>query len=55
MQDVRLGNRFAHAVIRAAREGRLLYREAYQLTDLKGNTFTKYADRLQQRVIDERQ
>lgn len=55
VQDVRLGRRFAHAVIRAAREGRLLYREAYQLTDLKGETFTKYAHRLQQRMIDERQ
>jgi phosphatidylserine/phosphatidylglycerophosphate/cardiolipin synthase-like enzyme len=55
VQDVRLGRRFARAVVRAAREGRLLYREAYQLTDLKGETFTKYARRLQQRVIDERQ
>lgn len=54
VQDVRLGKRFAYAVIRAAREGRLLYREAYRLTDLRGDTFTKYADRLQKRVIDER-
>jgi Zn-dependent peptidase ImmA (M78 family) len=54
VQDVRLGRRFAYAVVRAAREGRLLYREAYQLTDLKGETFTKYAHRLQQRMIDER-
>ncbi len=55
VQDVRLGKRFAYAVVRAAREGRLLYREAYQLTDLKGETFAKYARRLQQRMIDERQ
>ena len=55
VQDLRLGKRFAYAVIRAAREGRLLYRDAYQLTDLKGETFTKYAERLRQRMIDERQ
>lgn len=55
VQDVRLGRRFAYAVVRAAREGRLLYRDAYQLTDLKGETFSKYARRLQQRMIDERQ
>jgi Zn-dependent peptidase ImmA (M78 family) len=55
VQDLRLGKRFAHAVVRAVREGRLLYREAYQLTDLRGNTFTKYADRLRQRMVNERQ
>lgn len=55
VQDLRLGKRFGYAVVRAAREGRLLYREAYQLTDLRGETFAKYAERLQQRVIDERQ
>ena len=55
VQDARLGKRFAYAVVRAAREGRLLYREAYRLTDFKGGTFTKYADRLLQRMIDERQ
>lgn len=54
VQDVRLGTRFAEAVVRAAREGRLLYREAYQLTDLRGETFSKYAHHLRQRMIDER-
>lgn len=54
VQDVRLGKRFAYAVVRAAREGRLLYRDAYQLTDLRGDTFDRYADRLIQRVKDER-
>ncbi len=54
VQDVRLGKRFAYAVIRAAREGRLLYRDAYQLTDLKGDTFDKYASLLTQRMKDER-
>lgn len=53
-QDLRLGKRFAYAVARAAREGRLLYRDAYQLTDLKGETFNRYADLLLQRMRDER-
>jgi len=55
VQDVRLGKRFAYAVVRAAREGKLLYRDAYQLTDLKGATFTQYANLLTQRMKDERQ
>ena len=38
-QRWRIGPRFAGAVARAASEGRLLYREAYSLTDLKRNTF----------------
>ena len=54
-QDVRLGRRFASAVVRAAREGRILYRDAYRLTDLKGETFNRYADRVLQRMKDERQ
>lgn len=53
-QDVRLGKRFGSAVVTAAREGRLLYREAYQLTDLTGQTFTKYASRVIKRMMDER-
>jgi Zn-dependent peptidase ImmA (M78 family) len=54
VQDVRLGRKFAYAVVRAAREGRLPYREAYRLTDLKGETFNRYADRLVERMKDER-
>jgi Zn-dependent peptidase ImmA (M78 family) len=54
VQDLRLGTRFAYAVVRAAREGRLLYREAYRLTDLKGDTFDRYAGLLTQRMRDER-
>ncbi len=45
-QDVRLGRRFAYAVVQAVREGQLLYREGYQLTGLKGDTFERYAARL---------
>jgi len=42
-QNLRLGRRFAQAVVRAAREGKLLYREAYDLTGLYGRTFHTYA------------
>ena len=45
-QNVRLGKRFARAVMLAAKEGRLLYREAYSLTGLQGATFDKYAKEL---------
>lgn len=45
-QNVRLGKRFARAVMLAAKEGRLLYREAYALTGLQGVTFDKYAREL---------
>jgi len=54
-QDVRLGRRFASAVVRATREGRILYRDAYRLTDLRGATFIRYADIVLQRMKDERQ
>jgi Zn-dependent peptidase ImmA (M78 family) len=54
VQDSRLGRRFAYAVVCAAREGRLPYRHAYQLTDLKGETFDRYASLLTQRMKDER-
>jgi hypothetical protein len=46
-QDVRLGRRFARAVVRAAKEGRLLYRDAYALTGLYGTTFDRYAKGLE--------
>jgi Zn-dependent peptidase ImmA (M78 family) len=48
--NVRLGYRFGSAVICAAREGRLPYRDAYQLTGLYGATFDKYANRLIERM-----
>ena len=54
VQNVRLGRRFALAVVCAAREGRLLYRDAYKLTDLKGNTFDRYSEILMERMLDER-
>lgn len=42
-QNFRVGRRFAEIVIRATVEGKLLYRDAYQLTGLFGDTFQKYA------------
>ena len=45
-QNTRLGKRFGRAVISAAKEGRLSYSDAFGLTNLKGKTFDKYADRL---------
>jgi len=45
-QETRIGERFASAVIRAVKEGRLLYRDAYRLTGLHGKTFDRYADYL---------
>jgi len=46
-QNNRVGARFASAVDRATREGSLLYRDAYHLTDLSGETFRKYLGRIQ--------
>ena len=45
-QNTRVGQTFATNVIRAALEGRLSFREAYHLTDLRGGTFQEYASRL---------
>lgn len=45
-QNVRVGQRFGAAVVRSAREGRLLYRDAYHLTGLYGPTFNRFAEKL---------
>lgn len=45
-QTRRLGRRFAHAVVHAAAEGAISYREAYRLTGLYGATFERYATRV---------
>lgn len=49
-QGPRIGERFGSAVVRAAKEGRLLYRDAYRLTDLHGKTFNNYARSLGFRI-----
>lgn len=45
-QNTRVGSRFAMAVIRAAMEGRLSFKQAYDLTDLRSGAFQAYASRL---------
>ncbi|MEO8495970.1 MAG: ImmA/IrrE family metallo-endopeptidase [Planctomycetota bacterium] len=54
-QNIRLGRRFSAAVVRAAREGRILYQDAFRLTGMKGETFQTYADLVLKRVKDERE
>ena len=49
-QRWRIGRRFAEAVVRAVREERLLYRDAYLLTDLHGDTFDLLPKRLAPRA-----
>lgn len=45
-QNTRVGQGFALQVIRAAKEGRVSFREAYDLTGLRGGAFQEYANRL---------
>ena len=45
-QNTRVGERFAVQVIRAAKEGRVSFKEAYDLTGLRGGAFQEYANRL---------
>ena len=41
-QNYRVGRTFGEAVARAVKEGRLLYRDAFELTGLRGATFDRY-------------
>ena len=45
-QNTRVGETFATSVIRAAMGGRLSFKEAYDLTGLRGGAFQQYARRL---------
>jgi Zn-dependent peptidase ImmA (M78 family) len=45
-QNTRVGAKFATSVIRAALEGRLSFKAAYDLTGLRGGAFQEYARRL---------
>lgn len=45
-QNLRVGRRFASAVVRAAKEGKLLYSEAFHLTGLYGSSFDRYVTSL---------
>ena len=44
-QNTRVGRRFGNAVVRAVKEGRLLYREAYALTGLARRSFDELVAR----------
>jgi Zn-dependent peptidase ImmA (M78 family) len=45
-QNLRVGRRFADAVMRAVKESRLSYYDAYKLTGLYGKTFNQYINKL---------
>ncbi|MBD3372857.1 MAG: ImmA/IrrE family metallo-endopeptidase [Candidatus Coatesbacteria bacterium] len=45
-QNTRVGERFAIQVILAAKGGRVSFKEAYDLTGLRGGLFQEYANRL---------
>ena len=45
-QNLRVGQSFAVQVMRAAKEGRIGFKDAYDLTGLHGGTFQEYARRL---------
>ena len=45
-QNTRVGELFARQVMRAALEGRIGFRKAYDLTGLRGGSFQEYAKRL---------
>ena len=49
-QESRLGRRFGRAVAQAAREGKLLIRDAYRLTELSGQTFERFVGGLDMKV-----
>ncbi len=55
VQNARLGRPFSAAIVRATREGRILIREAYRLTGMKGKTFDSYSERVLERVRNERE
>ncbi|OGV50376.1 MAG: hypothetical protein A2X49_12015 [Lentisphaerae bacterium GWF2_52_8] len=50
-QNTRVGKLFGLTVGRAVREGKLLYRDAYQLTGLNGNIFEKFISGLEMNLV----
>ena len=45
MQLYRIGNRFANLIYTAVKEGKMLYRDAYMLTGLYGDTFNRFIEK----------
>ncbi|MFO0884873.1 MAG: ImmA/IrrE family metallo-endopeptidase [Pirellulales bacterium] len=54
-QNARLGRPFSGAVVRAAKEGRILYQDAFRLTGMKGETFNAYANIVIEKMRNERE
>ncbi len=54
-QDLRLSRRFSNTIVRAVREGRMLNRDAWNLTDLKGETFNRFASHVLTRMRNDRE
>ena len=54
-QESRLGRRFSSAVVHAAYEGHLLFQEAFRLTNMSGKTFHAFAEKIQEKVRNERE
>ena len=46
-QKWRIGPRLATAIVRAVKEQRMLYREAYSLTGLRGDTFEDIPEKME--------
>ncbi len=53
--DSRLSRRFANALIASTNEGKTLYREAYTLIDMRGESFQRYSKHVAKRMKNERQ
>lgn len=45
-QNTRVGRRYGRLVIEAAKQGRIVYQEAFKLLDMHGKTFDRYAEQL---------
>lgn len=54
-EGARLGHRFASALVRATREGRTTYQEAYRLTGMKSQTFQRFSETVRERMIANRE
>ncbi|MEM6472285.1 MAG: ImmA/IrrE family metallo-endopeptidase [Planctomycetota bacterium] len=54
-EGARLGHRFASALVRATREGRATYQEAYRLTGMKSQTFRRFSEKVRERMIANRE
>lgn len=54
-EGARLGHRFSSALVRATREGRATYQEAFRLTGMKSQTFQRFSEKVRERMIANRE